>query len=186
MTLADLFNVETELPFRGQVFKLRKPTQLEQAQYQRWLETRAREALGRATDLPEEMQRSLARDVNADIAAGVYEWGGEVCARSLRTPTGLAKLLAIILADQGITHDNAVEMVAERIHEIAAVLISKVTEDPKALAATLKTLGLPSTYLSSDFSTRRSTKRSKRSASSPTISSCTATALNETSTDTPN
>jgi hypothetical protein len=162
-TLADLLNAPTEFVHKGVTFKLRQPTLVEQGMYQRWLEERARAAAGRATDLPEDRQRQLLKDVNDATAVGEYEWGGEVCARAVRTPTGLAKLLSIVLADQAVTFEVAQDMVAEKLREIAAALMSRATDDPKALAAALRTLGLPSASSSSSSPTRRSTKRSKRS-----------------------
>lgn len=162
-TLADFLNAPSEIAYKGATFRLRQPTQIEQAQFQRWLEQRARESAGRATDVPEDMQRRLLADVTADIAAGVYEWGGEVCARALRTPHGLAKLIAIVLHEQAVTLEMAQEMVEQQLKEIAAALVSKATDDPKASAAAMSKLGLPNSACSSSSSTRRSIGRSKRS-----------------------
>lgn len=163
MTLADLLNAPAEIEFKGRVFRLRQPTQIEQAQFQRWLEDRAKAAVGRATDLPDDLQRQAIRETVADIAAGTYEWGGEVCARALRTPVGIAKIVQLVLADQGVTFEMAQQMVEQQLREIAAVLVSKATHDPKALAAALNRLGLPSDFCSPKSSTRRSTARSKKS-----------------------
>lgn len=163
MTLADLLNAPSELTYKGVTFKLRQPTLMEQALFQRWLEDRARAAVARATDVPEEVQRRLFADVTADIAAGVYEWAGEACATALRTPGGLAKIVELVLADQGVVYETALDMVHQQLREIAAVLISKATTDPKEFAAVLKGLGLPSDTSSPNSSTRRSTKRSKKS-----------------------
>lgn len=162
-TLADLLNAPTEIEYKGTTFKLRQPTLMEQAQFQRWLEQRARDAVGRATDLDDDAQRKLARDVNTDIAVGVFEWGGEACARAVRTITGLTKLLSIILYDQAVTLEMAQEMIEHRLKEITAVLASKASSDPKALEAALTKLGLPSVTSSSPSATRRSRTRRPKS-----------------------
>lgn len=188
MNLTDILNAPTELEFEGRVYKLRQPTLMEQAVFARWLEQRARDAAGRAVELTEDDRRQLLRDVNADIASGVYDWGGEACVRSLRSPSGLAKLLAVILADQGVTEATAAKILDRSMREIAAVVVSKVTDDPNSLRATLATLGLPADFLgsySSPSRTRPSTTGSTTSPDSPPTSSSSSSGSSEAPTDTP-
>lgn len=163
MTLADLLGTPTELEFKGKAYKLRPPTLGEQAQFQRWLESRAREAAGRAVDIPEQLQAKLLREVNDAIAVGEYEWGGEVCARALNTPLGIAKLLSIILAADAVTLPMAEEMVASELAKIVEILRSKAADDPKAEAAIRHALGSPDSPPSSPSPTRRSARHSRRS-----------------------
>jgi hypothetical protein len=148
MSLADLLNAPTEIELDGKVWKLREPTLLEQATFQRHLETRAREAAGRATDIPDEDRRQLLRDVNADIAAGVYDFGGPVCVQALQTPTGLAKLIHIILRDQGCNEDIARKLVDRQLKEIVATLVGDRLDDEEKKRL-LVNLGLPPTWSSS-------------------------------------
>lgn len=162
--LNDLLNTPKELKYKGVTYFLKQPDQDQQAQYGAWLEQRARDSVGRAVDVSPERQERLDAGVTASIAAGEYEWGGEICNRALRTPSGFAKLVEILLADQAVTYPMAVEMVNEQLKELAAALLQKATSDPKAFVAAREMLGLPSGNLSSPFVTRRSggRKASKR------------------------
>jgi hypothetical protein len=157
-SLADLLNSPTDYEFEGTVYKLRQAALEECGQYQRWLEQEARASAGRATELPEEDRRNLLRDTNADIAAQVYAWGGEMCVKSLRTPQGFAKLLSIACADQGLTYRKAQEMVGQRLRELSELVLGAVEEDPtgKVLRALLSRTGRPPSFFapsSSDCAT---------------------------------
>lgn len=136
----------TEMTYKGHVYKLSKPTVLQQAQFQRWLEQRARDAIGREVDLEPARIAQLDASLTDSIATGQYEWGGELCMRALRTPSGLAKLTEILLADQGVTYPMALEMVQQQFTETAARLLQEVNYDPGVMAATLELLGLPPNY----------------------------------------
>jgi hypothetical protein len=168
-TLADFFNAPTELPLKDaagnvvRTFKVRQPDQLEQGQYQRWLEQRAYDGIERRTYQDPTQQAADRAALNRDIAAGLFEYGGPVCCQALGTPGGIAKLLTIICADQGLSPDDAATLVDQQVREIAAVLWERGNDDPKALAAILKRLGLPKNYFSNSSSTRRSTGRSRKS-----------------------
>jgi hypothetical protein len=162
MTQADLLGAPTEFVYKGKTFQLRAANQLEQAKFQRWLEQRARDAVERA-DVSDERRRAMDAGVTDAIAAGEYEWGGELCIRAIRTPAGLAKLVSIVLADQAVTLPMAQEMVESKLKEIAAVMFAKVADDPKALAAALEKLGLPENYFTNNSRTRRLTGRSRKS-----------------------
>jgi hypothetical protein len=161
-TQADFFNVPGELVYKGKAFKVRKPTQVEQAQFQRWLEDRARAAVDRA-DVDESRRRRMDADVTASIACGEYEYGTENCLKALRTPAGLARLLSIVLADQAVTPQMAEEMVEQHLMRIAELLFGAENGDPKALEATLTRLGLPRDFFTSSSRTPRSASRRKKS-----------------------
>lgn len=152
-SLADLLNSITEFTHDGITYKLRQPTLLECGQYQRWLESEARASAAAATELPEEDRRNLLRDVNADIAAKLYAWGGEVCVKSLRTPDGIAKLMSIVC---GILVPDARAVVDKRLHEIAAILMASVMGDDPEKKAELRqlllNLGLPPNFLNTPSS----------------------------------
>jgi hypothetical protein len=147
MNLADLLNAPTEIELDGVVYRLRQPTLMEQMTYQRWLEQRAREAAARAVDIPEEERRQLLRDITADIAVGTFEWAGPACVKALQTPGGLAKLIAIILADQKCTEAIARKLVDKQLGEIVAVLM-RGDYEKKDLAPLLAKLGLGRPFLS--------------------------------------
>lgn len=151
-TLADLFNAPTGLDFEGKTYRLRQPTLLEAAEYQRHLEAEARAGAARATELAEEDRRRLLRDVTADIAAGRYRYGGEVCVESLRSPENIARLLAIIARDQGMTLAVAQRLCDAKLRECVAIVAAEHESDPKALAALLASLGLPPNFLSGSSS----------------------------------
>lgn len=155
-SLADLLNAPSDFEHGGKVYKLREPTLLECATYQRWLESEARASAAAATDLPEEDRRNLLRDVNADIAAKRYAWAGAVCVDSLRTPQGIAKLMSIVCADQGVTYELALKMCEARLADLARLLLAAETgDDPEkkaALGQLLRSAGLPENFLSSSWS----------------------------------
>jgi hypothetical protein len=162
MTQADLLGAPSELTHKGKVYQLRPANQLEQAKFQRWLEQRARDAVARA-DVSEPRRAAMDAALTDAIAAGEYEWGGEVCLKAIRTPGGLAKLVSIVLAEQAVTLAVAQEMVEEKLRDIAAVMFAQASNDPKALAAALQKAGLPDSYFTSSSRTRRSTGRSRKS-----------------------
>lgn len=143
--LADLLNAPSEFTYDGKTYQLRHPTVMECGRYQRWLEAEARASAAAATDLPEEDRRNLLRDTNADIAAQTFAWGGEACVKSLRSLSGQAKLVALILEDQGVTLAVARQMVETRLAEIAALILEAVGEDPQgnALRRLLTQVGRP-------------------------------------------
>jgi hypothetical protein len=163
MTLSELLNAPTEITMDGVVYKLRQPTLLEQATFERWLEQRAREAAARSVDLPDEDRRQLLRDVNADIAAGVYSFGGPACVTSLGTPAGLVKLISIILACPEAT---AQKLVDKQLEEIVACILAGGDHDPKLMAAVLAKVGLPPDFLSRSSPTPPSTTPSPTSRDS--------------------
>lgn len=167
-SLAELLNAPGDFEYQGKTYQLRQPTLLECGRYQRWLESEARASAAAATDLPEEDRRNLLRDVNADIAAQTYAWGGEVCIRSLRTPQGAAKLLSITAEDQGVSYPLALEMINHRFKELTALMFeADAGDDPKKkahLGSLLATLGLPADFLSNSSSKSAASKARKRSS----------------------
>ena len=173
MTIADMLNTPTELSFEGKTYRLRHPNQDEQGEYVRWLEQLAYDGISRRTYQDEASLLKSLRVHDQDLAAGVYDWGGEVCVRRIMTTKGLAKLVAIICRDQRMTLEIAERLVEKESRKIAAILASKVTSDPNSLRAVLATLGLPADFFSSDSATRPSAapETSNTSADSPTTSS---------------
>lgn len=154
-TLAELLNAPTDFEWDGKVYKLREPTLDECAEYCQWLKAEARCAAIGATDIPDpEMQRNLFRDVVKDIAAQVYSWGGEVCIASLRTPQGIAKLISITCADQGVTPKVAEQMAAKRLRDLAEIVVGLMEEDPtgKKLQAVARLMALPLSFLGTSSS----------------------------------
>lgn len=165
MNVADLLNAPTEITDAdGKVWSLSEPTIMMQATFQRWLEQRARESAGRATDVPDEDRRNLLLDVTAAIAAGDYDWSGPICLKALQTPTGLAKITALILADQGCNETIARKLLGERRNEIISV-ITRTDFDPKDVASLIGRLGLLREQLLASLS--------KSSPTHPTDSSST-------------
>jgi hypothetical protein len=151
MDLASLLNSPQTFEHDDVTYHLRQPNILECGEFQRGLEQEARASAARATELPEEDRQKLLLGVQREIVAGVYAWGGEVCVQSLRTPQGIAKLLAIVAREQGMTPKLALEIVDRRMREIAAILIAaSAGDDPeqkKSLAAVCLSLGLPPDFL---------------------------------------
>lgn len=174
MTQADLFGVPHAFELDGQTYEFKKPDQIQQGVYQRWLEQRARESVGRATDVPERERDELLRAVQEDIATFRYEYGGPACARSLQTASGVAKMIEIVCQ----VPPGVARRIAERRRDLIAELWrARLADDPKAAAAALVSLGLPPDFLASKetssppSSTPPSTAASPNSGGSPTTSS---------------
>ncbi len=150
-TLAEILNSPADYVYEGKAYKLREAALDECGQYQRWMEQEARASAARATELPEEDRRNLLRDVQADIAAQRYAWGGEACVNSLRTPNGIAKLLSIVCADQGVTEALARKIVQSHFLDVAQLLLGVLESDPegKELAPILNRMGLAPNFFHS-------------------------------------
>lgn len=157
VTLADILNSPTEITHKGVTYQLREPTLMERGQFQRWLESNARAAAGRATELTPDEQRQLIRDVNTDIAVGTFAFGGAACVAALQTPDGIAKMYGLVL---GVSAELAAEIVGAQQAECVAALLGAMDggteEEGKGIRQALVSLGLPSDFLSpsSSFSSR--------------------------------
>jgi len=159
-TLADMFSLPTELEHNGKRYPIRPPTIEEQGRFQRWLEQRALDVVERTSYRDDAAREAAYKRFEDSAAAGEYEWGGEVAARAHLTISGATKLVSLIA---GCPEDEAREVVETHRRRVSAVLQAAVTNDPKALAEALKTLGLPSEILSGSSGARRSTRAKKKS-----------------------
>lgn len=139
-TQADLLGVgHTFTGPDGAEYTLKPPTELQRAQYQRWLEKCARERIMHAPEYDAAARREQLGELEARIDAGDYEWGGPVCAARLNTPSGMARFLEIALPTDELTAKRLVE---HRLDMICALLAAKAVGDPKAEATILHRLGL--------------------------------------------
>lgn len=172
-TIADLLNAPTGMEFEGKPYKLRKPTLLEQGEFQRWLEQLAYDSIARRTYQNEAEKAECFRLHGQDCAAGVYEWGGDVATRRLLTPKGLAKLVNIICRADGLDLEAAERLVDLEQRKIAAALFGRSTDDPKERAAALAMLGLPVDFYASETSS--STSQTRPSDTPSTTSEASAT-----------
>lgn len=161
MTLADMFNAPGEFALRDEAtdtvetFRMREPNQLEQGEFQRWLEQLAFDNIASRKFQTEADREAALRVWQHDCAAGVYEYGGVVCIRRLTDPNlkGLAKLMEIVCRDQGMTHQKATAIARNEQIRLVALISKQATDDPKALEAVLNRLGLPSDFFSSNSAT---------------------------------
>lgn len=142
MDLAELFNAPTELEFEGKVYLLRQLTQVERAEYQRWLEKRALDGILSETGIPEQVQDRMLRTYAHDKTKGTYAWGSEVCCETVTGETGMAKFLAIMLRDQGVDLETARRMAEKELKRIVLTLFKQETTDPKLVEAAERLLGL--------------------------------------------
>jgi hypothetical protein len=188
-TLADFVNAPTEIEFNGTTYRLRQPDLNEEGEFQRWLENQALHKIEMADkEILDDAKRDRARQSHfQDCAAGVYESGGEIYGKALISQTGMAKMLSIILRDEGVTPGIAKAMVKVKIREVLAVLISKVTSDPKVREAVLAKLGLPNDFFSRNSATPHSETpaASKPSEDSAPTNSCSASTSIDTKTAPP-
>ena len=158
--------------FKDKVYLVRKSNQTEQALFVSWLEKRAKDACGRSTDLPEEVQDKMLAGVMHDIIAGDYEWGGPQYLEAARKPHGLAYLIHLQLREKNpeCDFDFCKRMVLERFGEIARFILGAESQaDPKvkeALAVIFPDLfGSPSVSSTSNSRTNRTARRRKKSRS---------------------
>lgn len=171
-SIGDLLNSPSEKEFEGVVYQLRQPTMEEEGLFQRWLEQRAYDAIARRTYQDPVEQETDRRLLNQDIAAGEYEYGGPLAVKAINTPRGIAQIVHIICAPQGMTLEIAKRFVNHHLELIAAVLISKLPgADPKALGESLLKHGVPADFFSSDSGTHPSTSPLTNSDEAPGISS---------------
>lgn len=191
ITHADLMGVGKKFVFEEKEYEVKPLNQVQQGQYQRWLEDRALAAILRDTDSPPDMVKSDRREFVHDRAAGIYEWLGDVAEKARGTWSGAAKYLEIALS---IDADTARRMIEKESLAIIELIGRIVEEDPLAVRQLLKKMGLPQEWegdwrnetSSSDSSTRPSTGHSPNSWDSPTISSLDCGLLSsETSRETP-
>lgn len=139
-SLADLVNAPTEVTYRDKVYPLRDLTIEERAMFARHLEKRARDAAARAAadqQLPREVATQIVAGVAHDIAAGMYEWGGDVYVRALSTVYGMGYALHLTLKAEHpeVTHEFGQEMVANLTGEqllgaVHADLLASAVADP--------------------------------------------------------
>lgn len=165
-TFADMLSVPTEFEHDGKAYRVRPPNQLEQGEFQRWLEYEADCAIDRKTWLSDEQRLAEKAVLNRAIAAGEFEWGGEVSVRRLATLTGISKLLQIICR---ISKEEADAVSEARLKLVVGLVRGAQARDPKAVREALTQLGLPPNFLdskdrhSSGSETRRSASRKRKS-----------------------
>jgi hypothetical protein len=187
MTHADIFAVghAIEMP-DGKTYTLRSPTQIEQGEFQRWLEERTHAAVDRASASEEQKDRRHAQ-IDDKAALGYYEWDGPLGIQARWMPAGMTKAIEIICRDQGVDHKRAEEIARHHIRTAAAVILKGAAKDPKAWGPILEAMGLPASWFasapsehSSSFcSTHPSTEASRNSETAPTTSSCSSTNASE-------
>ena len=143
-SLADLLNSPTEVEFEGAVYKLRAAAVREYGEFQKWLEASAREAAGRADDLPPDVYDRLLRHVTRDIAAKVYAFGGDGFATAVDTAAGFSRLLYLCLRNDGydVTPELVDRMAEHKMRELAAAVSLAGEDDPKVVRAVCEVLGL--------------------------------------------
>lgn len=187
MTTADIFNVGAEFTGPdGTKYTLKKPTQYQQGEFQRWLEQRAHDAIDRGTEPADRKDRRHDR-VYSDSAIGKYEWDGPLALEAMWTPAGLGKLLTIVCRDQGVTDEKVDAILAHSFKEVAAKIFMRASTDPKALREVLVGLGLPMDWMEfepsepscDNSSTPPSTDRSPSSPSSQTTNLSSSTTSSE-------
>jgi hypothetical protein len=153
VSLADLLGTPSEIEFEGKTYKLREPTNFEQARFTKWLHDRARNDAAQA-DGPDGFADRYLAVVNRNITTCVYEWGGEASVAAILTPAGMTKLLAVIIGadDPDFTEETAARMSDRKLKEAAAKILGEARTDPKAMGQLLSFLGLPPDFLNTTSS----------------------------------
>jgi peptidoglycan hydrolase-like protein with peptidoglycan-binding domain len=180
VTLADVLNSPTEKEFEGNKYKLRQMTVMEEGEFQRWMEQLAYDAIERRTYQDPTQQERDRKNLNNDIAAGVYEWGQELAVRRFQSVKGLSKILYFVCRDQGLDEEAAQRWAMEEVKKLAAILVQRATgtDDPKDLRVVCLSLGLPPDFLSSSL-THPSTAPSATSEACAEPSSSNSTKSSE-------
>ena len=169
-TTADLLGVAHQITVGGVTYEVKKPDLLTQGRFQRWLEQRARESVDRATYLDAGDRREAQNAVTREVAAGAYSWDGPVAVAAQQNPEGVAKLLTLVTAGpDGNPMDQATaeKAVAEELERFVNLLTAAAADDPKALAAALRAVGLPENYLTAASTAGRKKSGSRGSSTRP-------------------
>lgn len=131
-SLADVLNAPAEIEHNGRAYRVGELSLLGRARFERWLKDRAvNEALRVSEDAPESARRLLLSEVNQDIAAGVYDFGGSACVKAMAQRAGgvQALYLAMEQHDEMVTVEEAESLYDAKIAERLA-LIEKACADP--------------------------------------------------------
>lgn len=148
-SIADLLGVGDTFDFAGVKYKLRRPSQVEQAKFSQWLKDKAKAEAARG-DIPEDVRIGLYRAAMRDAGELYYEVDSPGYIAALQCPAGFAKLLFFILQTDHpeITDEHVYAMLEQGLKEKFAQLVAAENDDPKAMAAVLAILGLPPDFLS--------------------------------------
>jgi hypothetical protein len=187
MTPKDIFAVGTVIKMDdGAEYTLRPPTQIEQGQFQVWLEQRAHDAVDRSNASQESKDRRHAQ-IDDKAALGHYAWDGPIGLQSRWMPDGLTKSIEIICRDQGVDGKRAEEIARQHFRVCAAQILDAAAKDPKVLRPLLGALGYPMDWFESEpsvpssnsSSTPPSPEPSPNSADLPTGNSSSCTTSSE-------
>ena len=149
-TLADLLSTPSELEYGGRTYLLGPPDLLAQGRFQEWLIRTAREGVEAEKQyMGAEWADQEHTKITQARAARVYAWGGPVCMKALQTPEGGRKLMYFLLKkyQPDVTEELAGEIHTARAKWAEEVILREVERDPKAVAAFLKSQGMPLTIL---------------------------------------
>lgn len=134
--VAKALGVGPELTCKGKSYRLSPLTFEMQAQFEVWLEKRAVEAAKRAARYftPAEAKEMMAQTMR-DIAAGVYSFGGKVCADAAGSLHGLKFLvyLSLLPENPDVTEALVDELFEEKMEE-AVELFQQANADPNPKA----------------------------------------------------
>jgi hypothetical protein len=90
-----------EIRHNGRTYPIRPLTYLGQAFFETWLKRRAyEEAEAAARFVGAARAERMAEAVADKAAAGVYDWGGELCGKAAQSPKGQVELLALMMMDE--------------------------------------------------------------------------------------
>jgi hypothetical protein len=90
-----------EITHGGRTYRVRPLTYEGQAFFEMWLRRRAYEAAVRLAQFSGSAaaEKAILAIPDKD-AAGVYDWGGELCGQAAQSPQGQIELLALMMMDQ--------------------------------------------------------------------------------------
>lgn len=121
------------LELGGKTWTLAAATKRRQAEFEAWLEARARrEAALFAAELPAEAGRDLVHKTRDEIATGYWTFGGEVCDAALSTPAGVQAFIMILLwpAHPDVTEDDVMTLIVHHAPELLAAVREALSAGP--------------------------------------------------------
>ncbi len=163
--MTDLLNTEKPIEWEGKTYLLRKPSVEEEGRYSVWLEMNARDANARDITKSDDERRKADHQITLDSAAGVFDFTGELAAKSLQSVRGSVKLVSIITGGDIDTMDRMFRAKAWEVAELLGKAVYDTDGGGKQAAEQLlKRLGLPHDFTLPGFATstgRKATKRPK-------------------------
>lgn len=126
---------------KGKMWTILPPTRKILAEFQAWLEARARRTVVASKgDLDDETYELHTERMLEAVTTGKYEWGGRAAKKALRTSSGMLQMLTLLFqqAHPKVKEDDVRDILLEAKDEVMLAFQSLVTSSlPNAVGATV-------------------------------------------------